>query len=242
MIAARMPAATSFSSFDINPARGAQMRRAEPAACDDLRRMSPCQSAALNGLEGQFQRAVVLVDSVGTGRAPAGLLRHHHSDGKQDLGVNSRTEQHASTSTASPQGVGFSNTPAGGVSAVTVTAEGALDEYRFNMFMNDLMAEKKSDIVGFKGVLCVQGCGNTKFVVRGSREGLGYGPAEQEWQPLEQRINQMVFIGRGLDREELTAGFSTCVHAPAPPAVPLPLWPGCIACVPQQAQAWGATC
>lgn len=74
----------------------------------------------------------------------------------QDLGVNSRTEQHASTSTASPQGVGFSNTPAGGVSAVTVTAEGALDEYRFNMFMNDLMAEKKSDIVGFKGVLCVQ--------------------------------------------------------------------------------------
>lgn len=59
------------------------MRRAEPAACDDLRRMSPCQSAALNGLEGQFQRAVVLVDSVGTGRAPAGLLRHHHSDGKQ---------------------------------------------------------------------------------------------------------------------------------------------------------------
>lgn len=50
-------------------------------------------------------------------------------------------------------------------------------------------------------VMCVQGCGNTKFVVRGSREGLGYGPAEQEWQPLEQRINQMVFIGRGLDRE-----------------------------------------
>lgn len=43
-----------------------------------------------------------------------------------------------------------------GMDAVTVVAEGPLDEYRFNMFMNDLLAERRNDIVGFKGVLCVQ--------------------------------------------------------------------------------------
>ncbi|KAG2435738.1 hypothetical protein HXX76_006934 [Chlamydomonas incerta] len=116
-------------------------------------------------------------------------------------------------------------------------AEGPLDEYRFNMFMNDLLSERRNDIVGFKGVLCVQGYGNTRFVIRGSREGLGYGPAEQPWQPQEQRVNQLVFIGRGLDKEELTAGLRTCVYAPAPPA----LWPqSYMACVPPTTPAWGA--
>ncbi|KAG2435740.1 hypothetical protein HXX76_006936 [Chlamydomonas incerta] len=94
-------------------------------------------------------------------------------------------------------------------------AEGPLDEYRFNMFMNDLLAERRNDIVGFKGVLCVQGCGNIRFAVRGSRRAIRYGPAEQPWQPQEQRVSHMVFIGRGLDKEDLAAGFRTCVSAPA---------------------------
>ncbi|KAG2451285.1 hypothetical protein HYH02_003891 [Chlamydomonas schloesseri] len=100
-----------------------------------------------------------------------------------------------------------------GISAVSVMAEGPLDEYRFNMFMNDLLSERRNDIVGFKGVLCVQGCGDTRFAIRGSRRAIRYGPAGQAWRSEEPRISRMVFIGRGLDQKDLAAGFRTCVAA-----------------------------
>ncbi len=38
---------------------------------------------------------------------------------------------------------------------VTVSAKGSLDEYRFNMYMRDLLAEKAKDIFRCKGVLSV---------------------------------------------------------------------------------------
>eukprot|EP00878_Enallax_costatus_P005291 GHUV01005558.1.p1 GENE.GHUV01005558.1~~GHUV01005558.1.p1 ORF type:complete len:401 (+),score=133.11 GHUV01005558.1:364-1566(+) len=42
-----------------------------------------------------------------------------------------------------------------GVGSVGIVARGALDEYRFNMFMRDLLAEKAKDIFRCKGVLAV---------------------------------------------------------------------------------------
>ena len=41
------------------------------------------------------------------------------------------------------------------VTSVGITARGHLDEFRFNMFMRDLLAEKARDIFRCKGVLCV---------------------------------------------------------------------------------------
>jgi G3E family GTPase len=38
---------------------------------------------------------------------------------------------------------------------VGIVARGPLDEYRFNMFMRDLLAEKAKDIFRCKGVLAV---------------------------------------------------------------------------------------
>ncbi len=46
-----------------------------------------------------------------------------------------------------------------------------------------------------------QGYGSTKFVFQGVDETICYGPAEQPWKPEEQRVNQVVFIGRGLNRK-----------------------------------------
>lgn len=49
-----------------------------------------------------------------------------------------------------------------GVGSVGITARGALDKYRFNMFMGDLLGEKARDIFRSKGVLCIKvgaGCG-----------------------------------------------------------------------------------
>lgn len=41
------------------------------------------------------------------------------------------------------------------ISSVGIMAKGALDEYRFNMFMRDLLAEKAKDIFRCKGFLCI---------------------------------------------------------------------------------------
>ncbi|EFJ45918.1 hypothetical protein VOLCADRAFT_105795 [Volvox carteri f. nagariensis] len=130
------------------------------------------------------------------------------------------------------------------VSSVGIMARGPLDEYRFNMYMKDLLSEKAKDIFRCKGVLSVHGLawdwnwglrrrpwgsqsmlegkrrcmgyGNTKFVFQGVHETICYGPAEQPWKPEEPRINQVVFIGRGLDRKALIEGFRTCVWVPLP--------------------------
>jgi hypothetical protein len=176
-----------------------------------------------------------------------------------------------------------------GVASVGIVARGPLDEYRFNMFMRDLLAEKSKDIFRCKGVLAVhvrrggggdgrwervlhvkaghqkrvlaglngrpsskltcpvwllcpalpafrvltntlphhcgmaliltllvflpvlsfllQGYGNRKFVFQGVHETICYGPSDRPWADDEPRINQIVFIGRNLDRKALMNGF-----------------------------------
>lgn len=49
--------------------------------------------------------------------------------------------------------------------------------------------------------LLLQGYGMKKFVFQGVHETICYGPAEKPWQESEPRVNQIVFIGRGLDRK-----------------------------------------
>jgi len=51
-----------------------------------------------------------------------------------------------------------------GVGSVGIVARGPLDEYRFNMFMRDLLAEKAKDIFRCKGVLAVHVSHNSNFL------------------------------------------------------------------------------
>lgn len=46
----------------------------------------------------------------------------------------------------------------------------------------------------------LQGYGAQKFVFQGVHETICYGPAESKWKDGDARINQIVFIGRSLDR------------------------------------------
>ncbi|KAF8072590.1 Cbwd1 [Scenedesmus sp. PABB004] len=103
-----------------------------------------------------------------------------------------------------------------GVGSVGIVARGPLDEYRFNMFMRDLLAEKAKDIFRCKGVLAVHGYGNQRFVFQGVHETICYGPSDKPWADNETRINQIVFIGRRLDRKALMEGFRTCVWSRLP--------------------------
>jgi hypothetical protein len=53
----------------------------------------------------------------------------------------------------------------------------------------------------------LQGYGNQRFVFQGVHETICYGPSDKPWADNEPRINQIVFIGRKLDRKALMEGF-----------------------------------
>eukprot|EP00798_Chlamydomonas_sp_ICE-L_P000609 gene609-2037_t len=100
-----------------------------------------------------------------------------------------------------------------GISSVGIQVVGTLDESRFNMFMRDLLMEKAKDIYRCKGVLAVQGYGDQKFIFQGVHETICYGPANKPWQEGEEKVNKIVFIGKGLNRKALIKGFQTCLHS-----------------------------
>jgi G3E family GTPase len=56
-------------------------------------------------------------------------------------------------------------------------------------------------------LLLLQGYGNQRFVFQGVHETICYGPSDKPWGENETRINQIVFIGRKLDRKALMEGF-----------------------------------
>ena len=104
-----------------------------------------------------------------------------------------------------------------GVSSVGIQAAGPLDQWRFNMFMKDLLTEKGRDIMRCKGVLCVKGQERVKFVFQGVHDTVCFGPSSVEWAEDDARVSQIVFIGRDLDRATLLDGLRSCVWTPLPP-------------------------
>lgn len=103
-----------------------------------------------------------------------------------------------------------------GVGSVGIYARGPLDKYRFNAFMRDLLSEKARDIFRCKGSLCIKGQEHLKFVFQGVHETVCFGPSTTGWSLDEEPVNQIVFIGRNLDRKALTEGFRSCVWVPLP--------------------------
>mmetsp|Transcript_25922 Transcript_25922/g.37153 ORF Transcript_25922/g.37153 Transcript_25922/m.37153 type:complete len:87 (-) Transcript_25922:138-398(-) len=80
------------------------------------------------------------------------------------------------------------------------------------MFMMDLLKERAADMYRTKGLLSFHGQGDTKFVFQGVHEQINFGPAQLPWGKDEKRINKFVFIGKNLDRKELTKGLMECLY------------------------------
>lgn len=95
------------------------------------------------------------------------------------------------------------------VTSVGIVMGGELDQKRLNAWMGELLSRKGPDIFRMKGILAVKGL-NRKFVFQGVHM-LFDGEPKNLWADDELRSNQIVFIGRNLDREELTAGFRDCL-------------------------------
>jgi G3E family GTPase len=95
------------------------------------------------------------------------------------------------------------------VSSVGITTPGDLDGQRFNQWMSRLLQTRGTDIFRMKGIVSIHGRPE-RFVFQGVHM-LFDGRPDREW-GNEPRRNQLIFIGRGLDREELTAGFNACLR------------------------------
>jgi len=98
------------------------------------------------------------------------------------------------------------------VQSVGIKFEGSLHAQWFNMFMMDLLRERAADLYRTKGLLSFHGQGDTKFVFQGVHEQINFGPAQKPWKEGEDRENKFVFIGKNLDRAELTKSLMECLY------------------------------
>lgn len=98
------------------------------------------------------------------------------------------------------------------VSSVGIKFQGNLHAQWFNIFMMDLLRERAADLFRTKGVLSFHGQGDTKFVFQGVHEQINFGPSKDPWKAGEERENKFVFIGKNLNREELTKGLMECLY------------------------------
>merc|ERR1712193_218817 len=95
------------------------------------------------------------------------------------------------------------------VSSVGIDVPGEVVQQKLNAWIGWLLKEKGVDLFRSKGVLAVKGM-EQKFVFQAIHM-LFANSQEGAWNPGEERRCKMVFIGKNLDREELTTGFMQCM-------------------------------
>merc|ERR1712061_966914 len=95
------------------------------------------------------------------------------------------------------------------VSSVGLDLEGEVVQQKLNEWIGWLLKEKGVDLFRSKGVLAVKGM-KQKFVFQAIHM-LFANSQEGAWGPEEERRCKMVFIGKNLNREELTTGFMKCM-------------------------------
>jgi len=125
---------------------------------------------------------------------PAHAHHHHNSDHAED--GNDHVEAHDHTHDAT-------------VTSVGILEPGALNPKKLNEWISVLLRDKGQDIFRMKGVLNI--AGDTKrFVFQGVHMQFD-GRPHTAWKDGETRTNKLVFIGRDLNRAELTDGFRSCL-------------------------------
>jgi len=94
------------------------------------------------------------------------------------------------------------------VTSVGIELTGELNLERLDNWLGVLLGKKGVDIFRSKGILAISD--NPRKYVFQAVHMLFTGEFATEWGD-EPRVNRMVFIGRNLDRQELTEGFKNCL-------------------------------
>jgi G3E family GTPase len=91
---------------------------------------------------------------------------------------------------------------------VGIDLPGDLDDAKLNAWFGGLLRERGTDIFRMKGVLSIKDSPK-RFVFQGVHM-LFDGRPDRAWGE-EPRRNSLIFIGRDLNRDELTEGFRACL-------------------------------
>ena len=97
------------------------------------------------------------------------------------------------------------------VTSVGIDIPGDLVQGKLNSWMSILLQRHGADIFRMKGILSIKGSAE-RFVFQGVHM-LCDGKPDRPWADGEPRHNQLVFIGRNLDRAKLEEGFRSCLAA-----------------------------
>ena len=99
------------------------------------------------------------------------------------------------------------------VTSVGITYEGEMDMNVLNQWLSTLLQTKGADIYRSKGILAIKGSPD-KWVFQGVHMMMGMSNSSEgvvkPWAADEKRVCKVVFIGKKLDRQELTDGFLAC--------------------------------
>ncbi len=95
------------------------------------------------------------------------------------------------------------------VTSVGIELEGQVDGKKLNAWIGKLLRERGVDLYRSKGILNMKG-DDRRFVFQAVHM-LFDGQPDRAWREDERRMSQLVFIGRNLDRAELTKGFQACL-------------------------------
>jgi G3E family GTPase len=99
------------------------------------------------------------------------------------------------------------------IGSVGIEVPAALDEGRLDEWLRKLIRERGTDIFRMKGILNIAGK-DDQLVMQGVHMIID-GMVGRPWGDAP-RGNKLVFIGRNLDRAELTQGFERCIAERAP--------------------------
>jgi len=99
------------------------------------------------------------------------------------------------------------------VGSVSLERRGAISERALNRWLHELVQARGPDLYRFKGILNVDDA-RRRFVLQGVHMLIDGRPGTP-WREGEDRLNQLVFIGKNLDRRELERGFAACFAPPA---------------------------
>jgi G3E family GTPase len=95
------------------------------------------------------------------------------------------------------------------IASVGLVVDGEVNPKRLNAWLSQLLQDKGQDIFRMKGVLNLKG-DDRRFVFQGVHM-MFDGQPDRKWKAGEERVSKLVFIGRDLNRQELTDGFKGCL-------------------------------
>jgi G3E family GTPase len=95
-----------------------------------------------------------------------------------------------------------------GIQCVSIHEQGAIEEARFTQWLNQLVQAQGKDLLRIKGIVELQN-EPRRFVFHGVHMTLDGRPGKP-WKLGEQRMNELVFIGRRLDAAALRSAFLAC--------------------------------